>query len=85
MRIVLPIDTSRRMTRDWDKIRSIKKRAPKEFELKQHLDDGGYWTYSHACSWDAIQEWLQTNYDLKLSFYDGCFYPFLTEPITKSK
>ena len=71
MRIVMAKDHSRVMCKDYSIFRSIKKHAPKSFELKQHLNDGGYWTHSHAVDLATINGWLRDNYKVELSYYDG--------------
>jgi hypothetical protein len=74
--IVVPLDTSRTISRNLKRIKTIKECAQKEWELEQH--PGGYWTY-HPNYYSEIQNWLKDFWGFELTYYDGCFHPFLTE------
>lgn len=78
MRIVMPIKHGRKICKDMRKIDSILANQPEGFNLVFCKKDGGYVKYNHGLYLE-INRWLRGNYGLELTYYDGCFYPFLTE------
>jgi len=82
MRIVIRKNRNQVICRNPATFRAIKKFAPKKFELKQHLNDGGYWTHSYEYDLITINRWLQeNNFKVKFEYLNGCFYPFLMEVV----
>ena len=76
MRILLP-KPGYEMCRNKKLHKRIQEAAPPEYMLRQNIADGGYWGYD-GYYWVEINHWLKETYSRKLTFFGGCFYPFLT-------
>lgn len=78
MRVLLSVNSNRRLCCNKRLHKRIQQEAPPLFKLKQWVADGGYW----RCDldfWEDINNWLESNYKRKLTYYDGCLFPFLTK------
>ena len=82
MRIVMPIKQNRKICKNMRKIDDVLANQPNGFNLIFCRKDGGYFKYNHDLYLE-INRWLKDNYGLELTYYDGCFHPFLTEEINE--